>query len=275
MKRTSIVVASVFIAAMAQAALVDYQSTISAPTDGGAGPALWYQTSRTPNSGSAAASHVLTSGGTLTSLSADYWGNANSAFGPEAATTSAGAVAGSTGLFASGANGTVSFMFKTPGTLGTDALFSQGENSHTSQFELMIVGGKLRMGVMFNGTKINNTFGASLSPDTWYYYAMNWDLTPTYNGLRWHYGEAGDATLNTGTVSLSVSGASDKPIQVGGRVAGYVPNEGSFQNIAVYERTLSDSAIQSQFAAIPEPAVMGMITLSAGSLLFIRRLFAM
>ena len=273
MKRTSIVVASICIAAMAQAGLVDYQATVGTPTDSGAGPALWYQTSRTPNSGSAAASHVLTSGGALTSLSADYWGNANSAFGPEAATAAGGAVAGSTGLFASGANGTVSFMFKTPGTLGTDVLFSQGDNGHTSQFELMIVGGKLRMGTSFNASKLNNVIGDTLSTDTWYYYAMTWDLTPTYNGLRWFYGEAG-GTLDTGTEHLTISGASDKPILVGGRVAGYIPTGGAFQNIAVYERELSDAAIQDQFAAIPEPGTMGMIMLSAGGLFFIRRRFA-
>lgn len=227
-------------------------SVVGTPTDGGAGPTLWYKNARSPNKGSGGSSYTLTSGGAITNLATGYWGNADSAFGLVTGSDPA-AVAGSGGLFASGTNGTVTFMFKTPGTFGGfKSLFNQGVYGTGAQFEIGINGSTLRLGTQ-NGSAPTLTNLGTLSPDTWYYFCMAWD-TPA-SSMTWYYGAAGDATLNSGNVTISSSGSSSELIYVGGRKSTYYYTfvGGYFQEIALYDRTLPVSAIQAQFDATLAP----------------------
>ena len=245
-KIVAAVIVTVFIGTAAHAGLTEYLDTVGTPTDGGAGPALWYKTARSPNDGSGGGSHTLTSGGAMTDLAIDFWGNADSAYGLDSAAAGGAAVVGSTGAFVAGANGTVSFLFKTPETLsGFTSLFNQGSYADASPFELGINVNVLRLTTMDGATKKSTNLG-TLSPDTWYYFCMRWDTSLPSDGLAWYYGTAG-SSLNSGAITITASGDPAKPVYAGGRAIGNVFAGGFFQSIAVYERTLSDSAVQSQF----------------------------
>lgn len=217
--------------------LTNYQETIGNPSDDGAGPSLWYETSRSSNSGTGGASYTLSAGGAMTAAFTDYFGNPNLAFGMAGNSTSGAAVAGSTGLFATGARGTISFLFKTPPTLsGFASLFNQGSFALAHQFEVGINGNTLRFGTMNGGTKVL-TNGPVLTPNTWYSFAMRWDLSVPSNNLTWYLGEGGGATLNNGNITITASGNPTQPIYFGGRTSGSVFN-GAFQHIAIYQRSL-------------------------------------
>jgi hypothetical protein len=205
-------------------------------------PALWYKTARSPSYGTA--TNTLVSGGAITNLTADFWGNANSAFGLLNTSPNAAAVINSTGKFSTGTVGTVSFMFKTPSVISeNDSLFYQGV------FEVMISASKLRLTTVNGGTTDYTFLGSStLSADTWYYFAMSWDLSKPSNDLTWYYGAA-NGTLNSGSVTMTTAGAANAAIYIGGHATYYIFG-GYFQNIAVYETALSNAAIEAQFKAI-------------------------
>ena len=191
---------------------------------------------------------TLTSGAAITNLTADLWGNADSAFGLGSGAASGAGVSGSSGLYATGTNGTVTFLFKTPSAMsGFTSLFNQGGYADSSQFEVGINNGQLRLGTQNGATKQLNYIGV-LATDTWYYFGMRWDRAAASDDLDWYYGVAGDSALNTGSLTISSSG-DNKPIYVAGR-SGSVPFLGGFfQHVAVYERTLSAASIQAQFDA--------------------------
>jgi hypothetical protein len=228
-----------------------FVGSIGLPSDGGEGPSLWYQDG-VANSGSAGSSFSLTSGGGKIAITAtDYFGNANGAFGllPDAA--AGAAVAGSGGLFASDNNGTVVFMFKTPAELtGFISLFNQGSfGNPESHLEVGINNGWLRLGTQLGSIQQLAHNLRLLDTNTWYYFAMHWDLSQAANNLAWYIGQAGESQPINGKLTVSKAGSSNAPIQIGGRGRGSV-SLGYFQNIAIYERTLSEQAIKDQFKAL-------------------------
>lgn len=190
----------------------------------------------------------LTDGGAMTHLTAGYWGNAASAFGLEPNASAGASISGSIGRYATGPNGTISFLFKTPPVLsGWATLFNQGQYGSASQLEVGINNNQLRLGTQ-NGT-INqlNTLGV-LETNTWYWLCLRWDLAATSENMLWAYGVAGDTTLNSGSTTITSAG-NQEPVFVGGRST-YAPFiNGFFQHITVYERTLSGAAAQAMFDA--------------------------
>jgi hypothetical protein len=257
--RRIIIALVALITATAQASLVGYETTIS-----NSAPTLWYKNANTKsgehinNSGSAGAlpttHQAYRLGGALYT---DLWGNANMAFGPTNAT--APAVAGSTGLFTTGAVGTVSFLFKTPDTMpaAIQTLFSQG-----TTFAIKLnTNGAIRIDHANSGTKYSNTVTAATG--TWYYVAMKWDTTKTSNDLTWYVGAA-NGSLQSGNLTIASAGENTS-IGLDGLKA-------PMQQIAIWGSELSAASIQSQFSQIPEPATIGMIGLGGLAVILLRRM---
>jgi hypothetical protein len=261
MKRLLTIVTTVMLTSIAMADLVTYENKISSPTDGGGGPALWFK-----NGSSKSGEHILNSGSSTATNTAyrlggalytDLWGNANKAFGSTNATMPA--VANSTGLFTTGAVGTVSFLFKTPsanpGTIQT--LFSQGVSFTVA----LHTNGMIRIAHDNSGTKYSNV--VSVVTDTWYYFAMKWDTAKTGNDLTWYLG-ATNSTLNSGKLTITSAGTAAS-IQLDALKA-------PMQEVAIWQRELSDASIQSQFSAIPEPATVGLFVVASAVVLFLRNM---
>lgn len=241
-----------------QTGLINYLDAVEAPSDGSSRPLLWYKTARTPNFGSGDSLNTLTSRGAITNLTTGYWKNPDSAFGLKEGSYPP-AISGSTGNFTTGTNGTVCFMCKTPETLsGFKSLFNQGYYGQPTQFEIGIHGNILRLGYQNGSSQPLKQLG-TLSPDTWYYVALTWDLSIQDGNMTWFYGEAGNSSLYSGTVTATSSGSTNEAISIAGRknTAYYSLTGGYFQNIAIYAQTLSDSAISNQFSAISEPLSPG------------------
>ena len=169
------------------------------------------------------------------------------------------AVANSTGLFTTGAVGTVSFLFKTPsanpGTIQT--LFSQGVSFTVA----LHTNGMIRIAHDNSGTKYSNV--VSVVTDTWYYFAMKWDTAKTGNDLTWYLG-ATNSTLNSGKLTITSAGTATS-IQLDALKA-------PMQEVAIWQRELSDASIQSQFSAIPEPATVGLFVVASAVVLFLRNM---
>lgn len=223
---------------------------IENPSDDGSGPAIWFQSSAGTNSGSAASS--LTAAG-MNGTATDFFGTAGSAFRlPDAATVGVEINGGQSTSFARGANGTLVMTFRTPETLVNASLFNCGfaVPVHNPIFEVFQLGnGNLRLGV--NDTLTNL---AIVATETWYYLAVTWDTGLANNQVSWFLGEMGGTSLSSGTITAAAVGRDSLPIVVGGRTTGN-PSAAFFQNVALYDRTLSSGAINDQFVAIPEPAV--------------------
>ncbi len=258
--RRIIIALVALITATVQASLVGYETTIS-----NSAPTLWYKNANTKsgehinNSGSAGAlpttHQAYRLGGALYT---DLWGNANMAFGSTNAT--APAVAGSTGLFTTGAVGTVSFLFKTPSANPStiQTLFSQGVSFTVA----LNSNGMIRIAHDNSGTKYSNV--VSVATDTWYYFAMKWDTAKTGNDLTWYLGTT-NSTLNSGNLTITSAGLASASIQLDGLKA-------PMQQIAIWGSELSDASIQSQFSQIPEPATIGMIGLGGLAVILLRRM---
>ena len=228
--------------------LAVYLDKVGTPTDGGAGPAVWYKTAREPNDGSAAASYTLTWGGALTDLSSDYWGNAASAYGLTSGAAGGAYIANASGLFASGTNGTISLLFRAPSVMsGVQSIFNQGVYADGTPFELRLYNGALQMNTTEGGGRPTWDLISTVSTGTWYYVAVAWDLTLGTDNLSWYAGPLG-GSLNQGKRTIDSSGMATKPLYVAGRQTGSTLADGAVQSFAVYERTLSDLSIQDQFA---------------------------
>jgi hypothetical protein len=249
MRRIVIALVIALITATAQADLSSYETTIS-----NSAPTLWYKNANTKsgehinNSGSAGVNpttyQAYRLGGALYS---DLWGNANMAFGPTNATTPA--VANSTGLFTTGAQGTVSFLFKTPDAIpGTiQPLFSQG----TSFTVALNTDGNIRIAHANSGNKYSNT--VTVATGTWYYFAMKWDTTKTSNDLTWFVGAA-NGSLQSGNLTIDSAGTATS-LQLDALKA-------PMQQIAIWGSELSDASVQSQFNAITaSPASLKLVIL--------------
>jgi hypothetical protein len=248
--------------------ITSYEATISTPADGGGGPALWYQNADSAT-GTAPNIHILNSGSAGANSSThqafrlggqtytDYFGNADNAFGIDISGNAA-AVSGSSDLFMTGQQGTVSFLFQTPSTLANASLFRQ---SNTNSFELFLLGsgstGNLRMAVENNLTTL-----PTLSTNTWYYFAARWnaDQGAGNDEFTWYLGVAGGTTLSSGGINIvgTNTGASGS-IEIAGRsTTNKFP--GAMQQFAVWERELSGASIDQQFTAlVPEPGTYALL----------------
>jgi hypothetical protein len=256
--RRIIIALVALITATAQASLVGYETTIS-----NSAPTLWYKNATTKsgvhmqNSGSAGSTYQVYNFAQATYT--DVWGTANMAFGT---TNAAPAVTGSTGLFCTGAVGTVSFLFKTPTTMPTGTypdLFAQGGN-----FAVDIgPSGMMRIAYTTNGTTTSYAYLETLTTDKWYYFAMKWDTSKTGNDLTWYLGST-NSTLKSGNLTIASTGTNTAPISLGGL-------KNPMQEIAIWGSELSDASIQSQFSAIPEPATVGLFGAAALGLMILRR----
>jgi hypothetical protein len=285
MKRIAIVLA-VFMTATAQANLAGYEAAISSPTDAGGGPALWYKNATSisgttvANSGSAGATYTAAGLGAFKYT--DPWGNANNAFGisnpanqssaASSASDQGSAVSGSSGKFMTGQQGTISMLFKTPTSIGQTAaaLFSQGG------FELMVQGVSKDTLRLTTAGSTYTYLPPKVTADTWYYFAARWnaDQGAGADELTWYLGKAdGTGTLSSGNINIAATtnGASGG-IYLAGKTT-YYEYYGAMQEVAIWDRELSDASIQSQFSAIPEPATLSMIGVATIGLLILRRRF--
>lgn len=226
--------------------LAEYASTIASPADGGGGPFLWYADFSTAtvnghmdNSGSAGATPSTHQAYRLGAQShADSFGNAAMAFGLADDPSQSAAVAGSTGLFMTGPQGTVSLLFKTPPELsGLKVLFQQGNG-----FELALDGPSVRLAYTNGGTQYA-TLGGALDPETWYYAALRWDTTKPSGDLTWYLGAAGGEALQSGSLTIDAAGGN-AAITIAGRASANFFT-GPMQQFAVWERELSDTSIRA------------------------------
>jgi hypothetical protein len=234
--------------------LAEFATSIATPADGGGGPVLWYAdfasataNGHMDNRGSAGATPATHQAYRLGAQSyADTFGNPALAYGIAPAGTQSAAVAGSTGLFTTGAQGTVSLLFRTPHDLsGLKVLFQQG-----SGFELAIDGASARLTYTRGGLQ-QAYIGSPLAAATWYYVALRWDTTRASGDLTWYLGQAGGRTLESGQLSMDVAGGN-AAIMIGGRATSHL-FAGPLQHLAVWQRELTDSAIRSIFGATIVP----------------------
>lgn len=233
---------------LAAQTLANYEATIAAPLDGGGGPALWYTsydtatvTGHMDNSGSAGIAYQAYRLGGQSYT--DYFGNPTKAYGLVNPPTQAAAVAGSTALFMTGAQGTVCLLFKTPPDMsGLQVLFAQGPG-----FELAVNGGTMRVTYTSDGTKYAN-IGTPLAANTWYYAALKWDTSKPSNDLTWYVGEAGTGTLESGNLSIDAAGGNSSIVISGRTSANFFLSP--IQEFAVWESELTDAAIQAQADAL-------------------------
>lgn len=253
-----------------QGGIMALTDLIENPTDSGSGPAIWYATSGGTNSGSAASS--LTTA-TLDRFVPDHFGTAGAAFALRDGATSPAGISGSrdTG-FATGSNGTVVLTFQTPATLANSTIFSRGTDPNPPNLEIVLLGnGGLRLTLADQ----SRTTISTVSSDTWYYLAVSWDTSLASNQVTWHLGAMGGAPtgLSSGTITAASVGNPDQSIFIAGRPGnpGSFLYAGAFQNIAIYDRTLSNDAIVDQFSAIPEPSVYAAIIGALALGLVIRR----
>lgn len=240
-----------------------YEATITSPTDGGSGPVLFYSNVSTAD----ANGHMVSTGSnnsTIFNLGdvsfTGAFGNPNFAYtglvnqGVSGSSSPTGALAD----HLAGNNGTVSLLFKTPTSFtGFESLFNRGFFGQSKAFEIGVEDdGDLRL--VNNST--TSTVVKRLSTDTWYYAALRFNLSLASDDLTWYVGELGSSVLDTGSITITNGALEDTTIYVGGR-SGTSAYRGSIQALATWDRTLSDGAIQSQFAAtgIPEPTTYALL----------------
>lgn len=250
---------------LASASLATFSGLIDNPSDGGSGPAIWYLDTQNPNQGSAD-SGLRTF--TLDVEKPDFFGNPTSAMSLRTDASSGAGISGSNATsFATGTLGTVVMTFQTPDVLANGSVFSRGQFNSQPNFELFALGsGSLRVTL----ANQQNTVLGDLSPETWYYVAISWDLNLSDDQVSWYFGEMNNAgsPLPSGSITANEVGNSGQSIFVAGRPGTAGSNFfGSFQNIAIYDRALSSQAIEDQFSAIPEPShfagILGLLALLA------------
>ncbi len=271
MKKLLTAIAATMLIGAAQSALITYENTISSPADGGAGPALWYRNAESrvgtgsvnmASVGSATNEALRLGGQTHT----DFFGNPNMAFGLASGATASAAVSDSTNLFMTGAQGSVSFLFKT----GSDVTYSDLQSlfRQGTGLELILFNNRVRLSHSNDGYKYLN-IGPSLVADTWYYTALKWDTTKTSDDMTWFLGVAGSDTLASGKVSIDNAG-ENATIEIAGRTSMNLFMD-PMQQFAVWERELSDASIEQQFVAIPEPSTLALFSIALAVSLLARR----
>ncbi len=165
---------TVFNPSPATAGFEELVDLIGAPSDGGAGPAIWYQTAREPNHGDGSSSLTLTAGnGSMTVQRPDFFGNPTGAYALASSTAGGAAVSSGTATtYLTGDQGTLVMTFQTPPEItANSSVFNRGDGSTGAgnpKFEIyLLANGTLRV------TTGDTQFGVitavgTLAPDTWY-----------------------------------------------------------------------------------------------------------
>ena len=250
------------ISAQAQT-LVDYELEITSPLDGGSGANVYFSNATEALN----AAGNMTSTGTDTSVTiyrlagvktTDFFGNVDYAYNINSAYNAGSNYMSGSGStdYLSSDNGTMSMLFQTSSDITTfQSLLSRGiyNTNGDNAFEIRVGNGRLQ--IAYGGTSLYN-IDTTISIDTWYYLGITWDVAS--NTMDIFYGAAGSGSLETSTISIASAGNSSDLIYVGGR-NGSGEFLGSLEEIAIWDRTLSDSSMEAQFAAtVPEPATTAM-----------------
>jgi len=163
--------------------------------------------------------------------------------------------------------GTVTLLFRTldaTNNTGQRFIFSQGNTtSNANAFGLFFENNtstdpnslKLRVGNLTTPILA----AGDILPAAWYYFAVSYDEARNSGEVKWHLGWAG-ATLNSGTIDMSSAAAigDDGPFFLGNRGGlngGFrSPGNGRVDELAIWNRELSDTEINAQFLTLNAPA---------------------
>lgn len=227
-------------------------NAIASPADGGPGPVVWYEMARMPNLGSGAGTLTLTDQGAMTEERPDFFGSPRGAFALAGDQTQGAAIAGSeTTPYLTGNDASVVVMFQTPPSIGMNASIlgrrQSADNAGEPKFEVYLLSdGTLQLTTGDTETGEDTSIG-KLTSGTWYYLAVTWDLSLSTNQVSWYLGKMGELSISRGYIDqVSAVGDSTAAIRVAGRLASD-PFYGSFQNVAIYDRSLGENAIKKQF----------------------------
>ncbi len=243
----------------------DYEAAIASPIDAGGGPDLWYKSATlisgtaVTNSGSAGAYYTVPKLVAFTYV--DRWGTADKAFGisnpanqslaTNSASDAGSGITGSSGKFMTGQQGTISLLFKTPTIISQTAatLFYQGG------FELLLLKDSTPATLKPRLTTAGSIYTTlpAVTPETWYYFAARWnaDQGAGADELIWYLGKAdGTGTLTNGSINIAAAtnGASGTLYLAGH--GSYFEYYGAMQQVAIWERELSEASIINQFNAV-------------------------
>ena len=283
MKRFLVVLSVVATSALTSFAdLATYQNTIANPAGGTPGPTYWWKFDNNLSQSGSGAGGVLTegngAGGNLGGFTNDFFGNGSFArfMGSSSnnLSTATDVIAGgnsSANADASAAStGSLVLAFQTPSVLPSAQrfLFAQGSSttaaSNSFAFFLesdanVAKGPTLRAG----NTTLNINGSNSLALSTWYYLAVTWKENRNAGELLWSFGAVG-GVLTTGTFNIADiavvgnNGAFTIGNSAPTNAAAFIQssNPGAIDELATYDYELSAAAINSQFAAIPEPSTL-------------------
>lgn len=186
-----------------------------------------------------------------------------------------------------GNSGSLSFLFAMPDSVFTADryLFDGGQDSGADDdnFQLFWDDSEANLTVKLGntsfdiaGSNIENNLGE------WFYFAMTWDDTVNAQEGTAHFGIVGGTLSATALnpANASVMGDDDNFV-IGNRDSANSGwrgsasgSNGNMDEFAIWNGTqLTSTQIQTQYAAIPEPATMSMVGLFGSVLLLIRRRF--
>lgn len=186
-----------------------------------------------------------------------------------------------------GNSGSLSFLFAMPDSVFTADryLFDGGQDSgaDNDNFQLFWDDSEANLTVKLGnssfdiaGSNIENNLGE------WFYFAMTWDDTVNAQEGTAHFGIVGGTLSATALnpANASVMGDDDNFV-IGNRDSANSGwrgsasgSNGNMDEFAIWNGTqLTSTQIQTQYAAIPEPATMSMVGLFGSVLLLIRRRF--
>ena len=177
---------------------------------------------------------------------------------------------GGTSNLTSTASGTVTFLFKTldPGfNTGQRIIFScGGSTTNHNALQLFIEntnpanGDTNSLKFRFGDTTTTILPVASLIPDTWYYFAFTYtEASTTTNKATWYLGRPGGILASGLTTNAPDCVAGDgTDFYIGNNPAlsaGFRnPGSGTVDEFAIWNRQLSGSEVQAQFATLPSIA---------------------
>lgn len=213
----------------------------------------------------------------------DYWGNATgAALFPTSGTTASANdyLTGdpnflSSDLGTSTAVGSMSLLFYVPSAIPTTGYyFSDGDATSGSYFAFAFGSGALNLKAgnsTFTPTSTQKfANGVTVTPNTWYYLALAWNLNGTatgVNGITWDIGQAGQSSLVSGFIQKGVSGGINSTSTLG--IAGATSMDinakttgasgvagGQIDELATWNTVLTGTQISDQFnaLAVPEPS---------------------
>lgn len=247
-----------------------------------------------------------TTGGT--SFTSDYFGNANNAvsFSGSANTAALNSPGSPNDILANHSVGSLSLLFYMPaGTPGTQYIFSDGEATTAvgtepagSAFALDFSSGTFQLKTGNTSTTLTSLLNPAAN--SWYFFAMTWNLTASNSAaINVYAGAAGSGTLASGTIGKQVNGTLGNKVSstaVMGDGLGFVlgnrqtqgtgqtaafniggTSPGADDELAIWNGTvLTSGQITSQFndlvVTAPEPSTYAMLGAGGLLLLGMRRL---